>query len=205
MARNIFNTKKSGFTLIELLVVIAIISLLSTVVLASLNSARARARDTKRAAEVVQIKNAILSYQFANGVFPTTSYVDPLTNDNWFCLGHGDGHDNGRCWSASQSGTPNSLGVSQSFDLMLQPYMPKIPDDPQNLLNKTADAYLYNSNFTDTTSYLGQGVSISNTPVVHWAIESCTPSRQICGGGVWGSFTPGTGTGCHYYCILEVR
>ena len=42
---------KRGFTLIELLVVIAIIGLLSTMAVVSLNSARLKARDAKRASD----------------------------------------------------------------------------------------------------------------------------------------------------------
>jgi len=47
--------RNKGFTLIELLVVIAIISLLSSVVLASLNSARAKARTTAIKMELSQL------------------------------------------------------------------------------------------------------------------------------------------------------
>ena len=53
---------RKGFTLIELLVVIAIIGLLSTVVLAGLNTARERARDARKRADFRQISTALTLY-----------------------------------------------------------------------------------------------------------------------------------------------
>lgn len=53
------NNRKQGFTLIELLIVIAIIGLLSSVVLASLNSARVKARDAKRTSELKTLQLAL--------------------------------------------------------------------------------------------------------------------------------------------------
>jgi len=64
---------KSGFTLIELLVVIAIIGLLSTLSILSLNTARARARDAKRVADVKQIQTALEMYYNDIGVYPTAA------------------------------------------------------------------------------------------------------------------------------------
>ncbi len=64
------KTPSRGFTLIELLVVIAIIGILSSVVLASLNTARVRARDTAKNASIKQVKTAMELYYDANGTYP---------------------------------------------------------------------------------------------------------------------------------------
>ncbi len=51
-----------GFTLIELLVVVSIIGLLASVALVSFNSARVKARDAKRRADLSQIGKALEFY-----------------------------------------------------------------------------------------------------------------------------------------------
>lgn len=58
--------KKNGFTLIELLTVIAIIGILSSIVVASMTSARQKARDTKRVSDIKQLQLALATYADAN-------------------------------------------------------------------------------------------------------------------------------------------
>lgn len=58
---------KRGFTLIELLVVIAIIGILSSVVLASLNSARQKGRDARRISDIKQLQLALELYYDGTG------------------------------------------------------------------------------------------------------------------------------------------
>ena len=64
-----FNTKR-GFTLIELLVVIAIIGMLSSIVLASLNSARFKANDAKIRTDMHNLQLALQLYYDKNGSMP---------------------------------------------------------------------------------------------------------------------------------------
>ncbi|MBY0328520.1 prepilin-type N-terminal cleavage/methylation domain-containing protein [Patescibacteria group bacterium] len=60
------HSLKRGFTLIELLVVIAIIGILAAVILASLNSARSKARDAKRIGDLKALVSAIELYKLDN-------------------------------------------------------------------------------------------------------------------------------------------
>lgn len=62
-----------GFTLVELLVVVAIIAVLASSVLAAVGSARAKARDAKRIAEIKEIKNALNLYHDSNFSYPSTT------------------------------------------------------------------------------------------------------------------------------------
>lgn len=107
----VFKSTTRGFTLIELLVVISIISLLSSVVLASLNSARARARDAQRSSDVRQMQLALELYRNTNGGYPS-SYLcgSVVMGPNW-------------CNSVDTTSWNN-------FQAFLAPYISKVPNDP---------------------------------------------------------------------------
>ena len=117
-----------GFTLIELLVVIAIIGLLSSVVLASLNTARAKARDARRLSDMRQFSIALQLYFDDNLHYPGTAEGIPST-----------GAVLGDTTDAS----------SLAFATALKPYMSSIPADPlyqQGLL--TGQSYYYSYDFS---------------------------------------------------------
>ena len=74
-----------GFTLIELLVVIAIIGTLSSVILASLNSARVKARDIKRISDLKQIEVALNLYYLDTGHYPREGISGEDTGNGTIC------------------------------------------------------------------------------------------------------------------------
>lgn len=64
------NTK-TGFTLIELLIVIAIIGFLASAAMYAVNSARIKARDAQRVADLNQVRKALeMYYDKHEGVYP---------------------------------------------------------------------------------------------------------------------------------------
>lgn len=79
-----YRNNKKGFTLIELLVVIAIIGILSSVVLASLNSARQKSRDARRLSDVKQLQLALELHFDTDAAYPTTAEgLAKLATDNY--------------------------------------------------------------------------------------------------------------------------
>jgi prepilin-type N-terminal cleavage/methylation domain-containing protein len=70
----LINVRRKGFTLIELLVVIAIIGILSSIVLASLSSARTKGSATGVKANLITLRNqAALYFNNNNGSYGATA------------------------------------------------------------------------------------------------------------------------------------
>jgi type II secretion system protein G len=125
--------KSKGFTLIELLVVIAIIGILATIVLVSLNTARQKARDSRRVSDLRQIALALEMYYDDAITYPGDS--DNATCDDWNAM-----------VTALQGGA--------------NPYMATVPVDPTqtqalcNVASPPAGCYMYNAWGTPIADYV---------------------------------------------------
>ena len=74
------HMKNRVFTLIELLVVIAIIGLLASIVIASLSTVQAKARDARRVEDINQLQKALTIYLSNAGTYPVSVATTTLTS-----------------------------------------------------------------------------------------------------------------------------
>jgi len=78
------KSSQKGFTLIELLVVIAVIGILAAVIMASLNSARVKARDARRKADLRQVAVALELYKGSYDTYAVASSGTTGVGTGWF-------------------------------------------------------------------------------------------------------------------------
>ncbi len=153
------HTKK-GFTLIELLVVIAIISLLSSIVMASLSSTKKRARTTESLVELRSVDNALLAYFAENGSYPTS----------------------GGNWDGYISAYGDSLGDNW-IPALVQKYIPSLSREPLNS-SISSQQYIYNS---DGVSYKLIWHAVEDISSVQTAYPNLLdPVRPSYSYGYWG-------------------
>lgn len=118
---------KSGFTLVELLVVVSLIGVLSTLVIANLNSARERARDAERKSDLRNIQTALRLYYNDAGRYPAGTST----------------------MTACGTGTsPSACSYGSVWDRSGTTYMNILPKDP---LSPTQD-YVYT--YIDDDNYV---------------------------------------------------
>ncbi|OGF29861.1 hypothetical protein A3H09_02710 [Candidatus Falkowbacteria bacterium RIFCSPLOWO2_12_FULL_45_13] len=158
--------KQFGFTLIELLVVISIIGFLATASMVVFNSVRIKARDTRRKADLTQIRKALDLYYDANSAYPSSSGA-------W------------RSACPSYGGYPTS-GATGYIPNLAPTHIGKLPIDPSPCSN--GNGYLY---YSDTVNYkLLSHVSPESYPSAGqpfydpfrptWAWMLCSANTTVC-------------------------
>lgn len=112
---------KKGFTLVELLVVVAIIGLIAGIAVVSVNSTRAKARDTKRLEDIKQIQNA-LAQRFSDlGMYPPTPANGSKLGSKL------PGANNAQVLTSSMVGWEAAASAGTTV------YLSAVPRDPQSM------------------------------------------------------------------------
>ena len=105
--------KQPGFTLIELLVVVAIIGMLASLIMPSINGARAKSRDERRIADMRTIETALEMFRQQTGKYPQ-SPGHPTWEGHWYYFSQ-----------CLETGTNCGFSITNYV-----PVIGKVPQDP---------------------------------------------------------------------------
>lgn len=182
--------KKTGFTIIELLVVIAIIGLLSSVILASLNLARGKARNSVRQSDIHQLYLALTQYNIDKNGFPTGSPAS--------CLGFTTGT---KCWNGYLiNGGGNGVSGNTALNTLLAPYISAMPKDPLPS-RSVGDAYVY---FAGTGDIHCNGVDSVSGTWIAWQPDVVSPTTDAqCAPGKFACCS-GLACGNSNFCLYKI-
>ena len=154
-----------GFTLIELLVVISIIGFLATAAMVAFNSARMKARDTKRKADLTQIRKALEMLYVDQGTYITTSEI---------CGDYSTGCSSCGCGGETAHGYGSwSPTYSNLYRALVPQYMARLPVDP---INNSTYFYYFEPNSD------GQGSCTSASWSVSCEFRLCVTRLETTGG-----------------------
>ena len=171
------NKSGAGFTLIELLVVISIIGMLSTIVLSSLGSARAKSRDANRKASLVQLSRALELYYDKFGKYPDMKAS---------CITSG--------WVLS-----SSPGCSADWATGLTEFIPTLtnpPGFPSSYFQYSSRTVANSGDNNQSYKLLVAGVESEKVPVTSpWAYCSASCTSGPCSPGGNDTYYTVTGSG----------
>ena len=180
---------RRGFTLIELLTVIAIIGILASIVLVSLSSARSKARDARRVADIKTLQVALEEYFNDNLSYPPTlgdstkglvakGYLSVLPSDPSGTVSCTTGGESS-CYlyqTANAAGTANCTGSNLPIKYHLAAVMENSGADGTGYYAQDADAHLTQtcSNSPDVWGRsIGCTTSSAGQPAASGSTESC--------------------------------
>ena len=181
--------KSRGFTLIELMVVISIIGLLSSVILATLNSAKYSANDARRFSDLRQMEKALDTYYADNGKYPDTKESGGAVRWSSMCSstsGLTPSDENHIIGNYSGYPTPAFVGT----------YIPSVPQDPAWVSGvNNGNCYAY---YSDGANYKFKDWTPSNTNKTNSRVSSFIdpfyindPLHNPFSWAVWSSYAMG--------------